>query len=81
MGAAITRSTEGLDEDLANPYLLVVEEVKETTSPQGYLGAARSSRERVASALHELACVVAAKKADTRTAKSITSDRKPLTQG
>ena len=58
-----------------------MEEVKETTPPQGDLGAARSSRERVAGAPLELACVVAAKEADTRTANSITSDREPLTQG
>eukprot|EP00965_Chrysotila_dentata_P045480 1510819-Pleurochrysis_carterae.AAC.1 len=56
-GAAIARSAIALDEDPANQYLLVVEEVKETTSPQGDLGTARSSRERVASALQELACV------------------------
>eukprot|EP00965_Chrysotila_dentata_P181879 6004610-Pleurochrysis_carterae.AAC.1 len=45
------------------------------------LGAARPSLERVANAHQALACVVEAKKADTRTASSLTSDRKPSTQG
>eukprot|EP00965_Chrysotila_dentata_P037498 1247353-Pleurochrysis_carterae.AAC.1 len=79
--AAITRSAEALDEFSANQCLPTEEKVMETTSIQGDLGAARRSRERVASALHELACVVKAKKPDTRTANSITSDREPLIQG
>eukprot|EP00965_Chrysotila_dentata_P141402 4673363-Pleurochrysis_carterae.AAC.1 len=55
------------------------EEVKDATSPQGDLGAARCSRERVAGAHEELACEVNAKEAATRTASFLTSDQKPLT--
>eukprot|EP00965_Chrysotila_dentata_P251165 6209875-Pleurochrysis_carterae.AAC.2 len=68
MGAAINRSAEALDEFSANQYLPAEEEIKKTSSLQGDLGAARRSRELVASALLKLACVVGAKEALTRRA-------------